>query len=748
MIRDPGRVTDGFASLERGADSGRNPSLLPRNQVAWAENSIFRGGYWMPRPGWKRLALLSASQSTDYTVAFAQGKFQGAGFFDDVASRKGLLIAQTGGYLYRIEITNAGAVVMDITPAGDPSSSTMPQVWMQQAENYLVVQDGQSRPFIFDGSTTRRAEDDEVPVGSGPMAYGMLRLWVAMGKSYVAGDVAGGPTGVLKFTENDYIAEGGEFSLPMSAGNITAMQFTATPNTALGQGELLIFTPDAVFSNTAPVDRDAWKNLVQPIQTITLINNGAQSQNSTALVNGDVFMRSRDGIRSVIQAVRYFQQWGNTPLSNELSRVLPKDDPTLLKYVSAVEFDNRLLMTCQPVPLTNGCYFTGIASLDFEPITSMGEKQPPAYDGVWTGRQVYQLVKGRFGGVERCFAFCRSETDGFVSSVLIVNSGSGYTGNTSVTATGGGGSGATFSPRYKVTGLSITTAGTGYAINDTITLAGGLAGFYGIITAVGGAGEVQAITIINGGEFLAVPSNPVATGTNGAGINCELTLSYGIKSVVVVNKGSGYTSRPTIVFNTGNASAVAVVDYRMELWELTRDGKFDYNLDDDGNPVEERIEWFMESPSYGFNDGSNAAQMKRLETADLWIDRVSGTVDFTMRYRPDQYPCWNPWHVWQVCATKCIELDTAGCVVRAMEEQYRPRQVLPQPPELTNSGLENAESVVAKSIRTGYEFSVRLNVVGFCRIKLLRLHAKQVVETVAQPVVATTETCSELVCDC
>lgn len=748
MIRDPGRVTDGFASLERGADSGRNPSLLPRNQVAWAENSIFRGGYWMPRPGWKRLALLSASQSTDYTVAFAQGKFQGASFFDDVASRKGLLIAQTGGYLYRIEITNAGAVVMDITPAGDPSSSTIPQVWMQQAENYLVVQDGQSRPFIFDGSTTRRAEDDEVPVGSGPMAYGMLRLWVAMGKSYVAGDVAGGPTGVLKFTENDYIAEGGEFSLPMSAGNITAMQFTATPNTALGQGELLIFTPDAVFSNTAPVDRDAWKNLVQPIQTITLINNGAQSQNSTALVNGDVFMRSRDGIRSVIQAVRYFQQWGNTPLSNELSRVLPKDDPTLLKYVSAVEFDNRLLMTCQPVPLTNGCYFTGVASLDFEPVTSMGDKLPPAYDGVWTGRQVYQLVKGRFGGVERCFAFCRSETDGFLSSVLLVNGGSGYTDQPTVIAIGGGGSGATFSARMKISAVTIAAAGSGYAVNDTISFAGIGGGPYCIVTGVNGGGGVTSVTLINGGDETAVPSNPLATTTSGAGINCTLNATWSVKSVAVLTPGSGYTSRPTIEFNTGNASAVAVVDYRMELWELTRDGKFDYDLDDDGNPVEERIEWFMESPSYGFNDGSNAAQMKRLETADLWIDRVSGTVDFTMRYRPDQYPCWNPWHVWQVCATKCIELDTTGCVVRAMEEQYRPRQVLPQPPELTNSGLENAESVVAKSMRTGYEFSVRLNVVGFCRIKLLRLHAKQVVETVAQPVAATTETCSELVCDC
>ena len=826
MIRDPGRVTDGFASLERGVDSGRNPSLLPRNQAAWAENSAFRGGFWTPRPGWRRLALISASNSTDYTVAFSEGKFQGAGFFDDTASRKGLLIAQTGGNLYRIEITNAGAVVMDITPSSGANSSIIPQVWMQQAENYLVVQDGQSRPIIFDGSSTRRAEDDEVPVGSGPMAYGMLRLWVAMGRNYVAGDVAGGPTGVLKFTENDYIAEGGEFSLPMSAGNITAMQFTATPNTALGQGELLIFTPDAVFSNTAPVDRDAWKNLVQPIQTITLINNGAQSQNSTALVNGDVFMRARDGIRSVIQAVRYFQQWGNTPMSNELNRVLPKDSPTLLKYVSAVEFDNRLLMTCQPVPLTNGCYFTGVASLDFEPITSMGEKLPPAYDGIWTGRQVYQLVKGRFAGVERCFAFCRSKTDGFVSSVLMVNGGSGYVSAPTAIVTGGGGSGATLQVVMKINAItSIAAAGVGYAINDTLVfsgvgggpyvqvtgvsatggvtsvslisggadasvasnplattlgtaihtvrsafISGGGGGGYApgdtltvvggtgtaatfVVATVGGGGAVTGVTLTSPGDYSALPTNPVATTTSGAGTGCQLQLVFGgsgctinvswaVKEVNVLTPGSGYTSRPTIEFNTGAASAVAVVDYRMELWEITRDAKFDYNLDGDGNPVEERIEWFMETPSYGFNDGSNAAQLKRLEGADLWVDRVSGTVDFTMRYRPDQYPCWNPWHVWQACAEKCVEINATGCTVTAFEEQYRPRMILPQPPELS-------ESVVANSMRTGYEFSARLNVVGFCRIKLLRLHAKQVVETVAQPVVAASEaTCGELSCEC
>lgn len=745
MIRDPGRVTDGFASLERGVDSGRNPSLLQRNQLAWAENCTERGGYLTTRPGWTRRKLISASDSVDYTTAFATGKFQGVEFYDDVDG-VGYLILQGGGNLYRIEFTQAGAVIMDITPAGDPNSSILPQAWIVQAENYIVVQDGQSKPFIFDGSTTRRAAGNEVPVGSGPMAYGMLRLWVALGKSYIAGDVAGGDTGVLKFTENDYIAEGGEFSLPMSSGNITAMRFTATPNTSLGQGELLLVTPDAVFSNTAPVDRDAWKNLTQPIQTITLINNGGLSQASTILVNGDVFIRGRDGIRSVIQAVRYFNQWGNTPLSNEMNRVLNKDSQALLRFASAVEFDNRLLMTCQPVPLPDGCYHTGLVALDFDLITSINEKQPPAYDGLWTGRNIYQIVKGRFNGVERCFAPCRSDSDGYVASVIVTAAGTGYTSLPAVGFTGGGGSGAAASVAMKAVSVTIAAGGAGYTAGDVLTVTGGTSSVpVRVVATTVAAGVVTAAVVMIEGSYTVLPANPVSV-TGGTGAGATFNLTWGVKSVTVTTKGTLYTSRPTVTFTGGGgtgAAASAVIDFRMEIWELTKDGRFDYDLDSNGNPVEERIAAFMESPSYGFStDRSNPATLKRLETGDLWVDRVTGTVDFTLHYRPDQYPCWNPWHTWQVCSTKCIELDSVGCVVTAFEEEYRPRMILPQPPELT-------EDVVAKSMRTGYEFSVRLAFTGFCRIKLLRLHAKELVEKVANPVVPASETtCGEISCAC
>lgn len=741
MIRDPGRVTDGFASLERGVDSGRNPSLLSRNQVAWAENLTFRGGYLVPRPGWKRIGLLSASLEANYADVFAIGKFQGAEFYDDTANGKGYLICQAGGRLYRIT-PDEPAVVLDITPANDPNSAVLAQAWLVQADNYMVVQDGQSKPFIFDGTTTRRASDTEVPIGSGPMAYGMLRLWVAKGNAYVAGDVAGGPTSVVNFTENTYIAEGGEFSLPLSAGNITAMKFVATPNTALGQGELLIFTPGAVFSNTAPIDRDQWKNLTQPVQTITLINNGSQSQASTVLVNGDVFMRSRDGIRSVIQAVRYFQQWGNTPLSKEMTRVIVRDALGLLNFSSAVEFDNRMLMTCRPEPIPNGAHHGGVIALDFDLVTSMGEKSPPAYDGVWTGPQIYQLVKGRFGGVERCFAFARSKTDGFLSSVIVTSGGSGYTAVPDVILTGGGGTGAQAVAHVEVNTFSVAVAGTGYIVGDMLVVATVNGSPSAVVTTVDGAGGVTAVTLVTRGDDTYIPSNPLIPST-GSGSGCQLNATWRIKSVAVAVKGSGYTSAPAVSFSTGSAAAVAAIDFRMELWELTRDSQFDYDLDGDGNPVEQRISWFFESPSYGFNGtGSNASELKRLETGDLWVDKVSGTVDFQLRYRPDQYPCWNPWHAWQVCATKCIEFSDAGCTFTTFEEQYRPRMILPQPPDLD-------EPVVAKSMRTGYEFSVRLDGQGPCRIKLLRLHAKQVAEAVANPVVAATEsTCGKLSCEC
>lgn len=250
-------------------------------------------------------------------------------------------------------------------------------------------------------------------------AYGMGRNWMSLvdGRQFVASDLVGGSSGtqaeeyrdaVLNISENLYLAGGGNFMVPGNIGDIKAMRFTATLDASLGQGPLQVFTPNSVFSCQAPVDRLVWQDLTNPILTQSLISNGALGHDSTVLANGDILFRSKDGIRSLILARRDFSTWGNVPASREVDSLLDRDAQGLLAYGSAVVFDNRLLMTCQPINDALGVYHLGLIALNFDPVSNLRGKAPSVYDGVWTGPNILKIVKGEFADVERCFAFCRN----------------------------------------------------------------------------------------------------------------------------------------------------------------------------------------------------------------------------------------------------------------------------------------------------------------------------------------------------
>lgn len=731
-IAHPLYLHDGFVSLESGMDSGRNPSLLPRNKYPYGENLTVRGGYPMTRPGFRQIKLLAGSAAT----AFGTAKFQGAVFYD---AGNGALIAQAGGYLYRFNITGNSATMLDISVASDPNPAIRSRAFFCQLEQYMAVQDGQNKTIIYDGATSRRAAADEVPIGSGPMAYGMGRFWVANGRDYVAGDIVGGPTGVLKFTENTYLAGGGAFTVPLQAGDITAMQFTAQPDSALGQGELLIFTPDAVFSSSVPVDRTAWQNLTYPVQRILIINNGGLSQRSVVLVNGDIFMRSRDGIRSVISAVRNFGSPGNVPVSREMSRVLRHDTPWLLDYSSAVLFDNRLLMTCLPEPLPNSCVHGGIIALDFDLISGMTNTLPPAYDGLWTGIKPLQLVKGRFGGDERCFAFCKSTVDGFVSSITFT---SGLFTSTPVITVSGN---ATATPvlKHAITGPVLFNIGSGYTVGDVLTAVGGtfIRPVRILVTSINGGGSITGYSFLDLGEYTVILTGGLASYvlSGGSGGNtAALSNSWNMARVVITDAGSSYTEPPTVSATGyfGDAPvAIARLDWRNELWEITRENKFDErltsNIPPGGNDtrylLEERILSTLELGAYNFSNGRRVAgSAAELAGGDLWVDRLTGTVDFTVEFRPDQHPCWTDWTNWNQCGAykDCGPNAPEVCDPTTYREQYRPRMSLPEPPNDCNTGRGTI-------MRWGYEFQVRLQWEGFCRIKALRLHAKEVTEQIS-----------------
>lgn len=294
----------------------------------------------------------------------------------------------------------------------NPNPSLLPRIWTLQAEQYFLIQNGSDACIIYDGATARRAVRSgtklEVPTGTA-MCYANKRIHVAVNRKEIElGDIYGGPTTIIDFTETIYLAEGGKFRVP---DDITALVVAPVLDTSLGQGPVQIHTAKGVYTLNLPVDRLRWKDLTAPIQLVSLINYGALSAYGTVIVNGDSFFRAPDGLRSFVMARRDFGTWGNVPVSREMTRIMQSDEPKFLQYSSAVLFDNLLLFTVNPLPIESGrsAYWQGLGVLDFDLISSIGQRSPPVYPGVWSGVNVMQVVKGTFDGTERCFAFVRSE---------------------------------------------------------------------------------------------------------------------------------------------------------------------------------------------------------------------------------------------------------------------------------------------------------------------------------------------------
>jgi hypothetical protein len=331
---------------------------------------------------------------------------------------------------YNVTAKTANSITatnVDDTPAGviasgaavvylQPNSDKQGICWMIQAEQFLIAQDGLSQPFIFDGATSWRSQD--MPVGT-VMAYGIGRLWLAIhgfvADAFVAGDIVRSrdsgtaaydfTDSILHFTENTFLNGGGSFS---AFGTIRAMTFMTSLDTSTGQGPLLVMTETTILSVNAPTIRALWAIITNPIVTQSLVSNGSAGFYSTLpTTNGDIFYRALDGMRSFYYAMREFGSWGNVPISSEVTNIIRDDDADLLLYTSGILFDNRLLMTSEARPTNEGALFKGIIALDFHTISRMGQKSPPAYDGVWTGIDVLWLFKVKFGRRERAFAAVR-----------------------------------------------------------------------------------------------------------------------------------------------------------------------------------------------------------------------------------------------------------------------------------------------------------------------------------------------------
>ena len=409
---DPRWLKDGVLSFMGGADSSVPASSLSRIQVSSAVNTSFRRGTAKPRPAFIKRPL---TFDTGLDSAFKKALFQDGGFYD--GNGYPALISSHGGRIFKIDPKRY--VVTEISPPGDANSSLLPKAWHRQVQKYWIITNNQSYPIIFDGSASRRADPtkNEIPVGN-VIAESMGRIIIGLPDriTFRVGNLIFGDgtlENILRFDENNYLNEGGDFiarvfGAPSDSGEIRAIISGAMTNAQLGEGPCQVGTPNQVFTLNLPFDRTTWKNLSNALQTCNPIM-GPLGQDSTVRHNSDLFYRALDGIRSYILAQREFGTDGNTSISGEVNDILEYDTQSLLEFGSAVVWENQLIHTISPVQSARGVWHRGFVVRDFEPEAATQRDYGAIWNGVWTGVRVLKVVSGMIDGVSRCFMYVLSD---------------------------------------------------------------------------------------------------------------------------------------------------------------------------------------------------------------------------------------------------------------------------------------------------------------------------------------------------
>lgn len=139
-----------------GVNSDLPPILLPKDTLSWTTNCTLRGGYPKPRPP-RFLRELTFPSNDVETLFTSTGFFQGAGYYRPDFGAQQLIVA-ISGRLFSVTEVSGNWTVAEITVPGDPNFSTTNQVWMNQAEKWMIISDGSAQlPIFYDGVSSRRS---------------------------------------------------------------------------------------------------------------------------------------------------------------------------------------------------------------------------------------------------------------------------------------------------------------------------------------------------------------------------------------------------------------------------------------------------------------------------------------------------------------------------------------------------------------------------------------------------------------
>jgi hypothetical protein len=148
------------------------------------------------------------------------------------------------------------------------------------------------------------------------------------------------------------------------------MIFFPQLDTSTGNGQLMVFAERGSASFFLSLPREEWKT--STFQILSLLTTGLRGHRSIAVVNEDLWFRGDDGVRAYRQARSEQGGWAHIPLSTNVRQYLENDSGGMLKFCSAIYFDNRILVTTSPVWNQGRPYHSGMVVVDFDIISSFG----------------------------------------------------------------------------------------------------------------------------------------------------------------------------------------------------------------------------------------------------------------------------------------------------------------------------------------------------------------------------------------
>ena len=129
--------------------------------------------------------------------------------------------------------------------------------------------------------------------------------------------------------------------------------------------------------------------------------------------------------------------------------------------------------------------------------------------------------------------------------------------------------------------------------------------------------------------------------------------------------------------------------------------------------------------------GKSIFDLIRLQDGEIYVDDIVGLVEFKTYYRPDNYPCWIPWHSWSVCSQQ------PSTAIPNAQPTYRTRMGLGTPDPSV------CEPANGRTMVEGYTFQFKVTITGHCRFRGMKVRATMAPQTRFAQMICK-DTCEEL----